>query len=70
MFSVSYNAKLNHLFQYMIINQMANLAFGGHFGFSPLTHLAHVDEMEVLWIMTQAESLDISRKKISFLYFF
>ena len=42
---------------------MTNLAFGGHFGFSPPTHLAHVEEMEVfLRIMTQEVSLDISRK--------
>ena len=41
---------------------MTNLVFGGHFGFSPLTYLAHVEEMEVLWIMTQDVSLDISRK--------
>ena len=59
---VSYNAKFSHLLQYMIINQMTNLAFGGHFGFPPLTYLAHVEEMEVLWIMTQEGSLNISRK--------
>ena len=41
---------------------MTNLVFGGHFGFSPLTYLAHVEEMEVLWIMTQEGSLNISRK--------
>ena len=41
---------------------MTNLAFGGHFGFSLPTYLAHVEEMEVLWIMTQDGSLDISRK--------
>ena len=41
---------------------MGNLAFGGHFGFSPLTHLAHVEEVEVLWIMTQEGSLNISRR--------
>ena len=62
-------AKLSHLLQYMNINQMTNLAFGGHFGFSLPTYLAHVEEMEVLWIMTQDWSLDISRKFI-FLYFF
>ena len=28
---LSYNAKLSHLFEYLIINQMTNLAFGGHF---------------------------------------
>ena len=32
---------------------MTNLAFGGHFGIFPPIHLAHVEEMEVLWIMTQ-----------------
>ena len=41
---------------------MTNLVFGGHFGFSPLTYLAHVEGMEVLWIMTQEGSLNISRK--------
>ena len=41
---------------------MTNLVFGGHFGFSPLMYLAHVKEMKVLWIMTQEESLNISRK--------
>ena len=41
----------SHLLQCMTINRMSNLAFGGHFGFSPPTHLAHVEEMEVLWIM-------------------
>ena len=41
---------------------MTNSVFGGHFGFSLLTHLAHVEEMEVLWIMTQKGSLNISRK--------
>ena len=46
----------------MTINRMSNLAFGGHFGFSPPTHLAHVEEMEVLWIMAQERLLDISRK--------
>ena len=47
---------------------MTNLAFGGHFGFYPPIHLAHVEEMEVLWIITQEVSLDNSRKKISFLH--
>ena len=41
---------------------MTNSDFGGHFGFSPSTHLAHVEDMEVMWIMTQEGSLDISRK--------
>ena len=41
---------------------MTNLAFGGHFGVSPPTYLAHVEEMEVLWIMSQEVLLDISRK--------
>ena len=49
---------------------MTNLAFGGHFGFSPLTYLAHVEEMEVLWIMTQEGSLNISRKIQLSLFFF
>ena len=58
----SYIAKLSHLLQYMTINRMTNLAFGGHFGFSLPTHLAHVEEMEVLWIMAQEGLLNISRK--------
>ena len=49
---------------------MTNLAFGGHFGFSLPTHLAHFEEMEVLWIMTQGWSLDISRKIQLSLFFF
>ena len=48
---------------------MTNLAFGGNFGFPPLTYLAHVEEMEVLWIMTQDGSLDISRKNQLSLFF-
>ena len=48
---------------------MTNLAFGGHFGFYPPIHLAHVEEMEVLWIITQDVSLDISRKKSAFYIF-
>ena len=54
----------------MTINRMSNLAFGGHFGFSPPTHLAHVEEMEVLWIMAQEGLLDISRKIQLSLFFF
>ena len=65
----SYIAKLSHLLQYMTINRMTNLAFGGHFGFSFPTHLAQVDEMEVLWIMAQ-EGFWTSPEKFSFLYFF
>ena len=41
---------------------MTNFAFGGHFGISPLTYLAHVEEMEVLVTVTHEKSLDISRK--------
>ena len=41
---------------------MTNLAFGGHFGFPSITYLAHVEEMEVLWIMKQEGFLNISRK--------
>ena len=58
----SYHAELNHLLQYMTIIQMTNWAFCWHFWISPPTHLTHVDEMEVLWIMTHEVSLDISRK--------
>ena len=66
----SYIAKLSHLLQYMTLNRMKNLAFGGHFGFSLPTHLAHVEEMEVLWIMAQEGLLDISRKIQLTLFFF
>ena len=37
-FFIPYDAKLNHLLQYMIINQMKNLAFRGHFGL-PFQHI-------------------------------
>ena len=60
----------SHLLQCMTINRMSNLAFGGHFGFSLSTHLAHVEEMEVLWIMAQEGLLDISRKIQLSLFFF
>ena len=39
---------------------MTNLVFGGHFRFCPLTYLAHVEEMEVLWIMTQETLIQCS----------
>ena len=32
-----------NLFLYMTINQITNLAFGGHFGFSPPIHLPHME---------------------------
>ena len=64
----SYIAKLSHLLKYMTINRVTNLAFGGHFGSSLPTHLAHVEEMDVLWIMAQEGSLDISRKIQLFLW--
>ena len=41
---------------------MTNLVLGGHFGFSPLRYLAHVEEVEVLWIMIQEGSLNIAIK--------
>ena len=43
MLSESYNEKLSHLLQYVTINKMTNLTFGGHHGFSPSTHLARLD---------------------------
>ena len=51
---------------------MTNLAFGGHFGFSLPTHLAHVEEMEVLWILAHVMRRGrwTSPEKFSFLYFF
>ena len=55
-------AKLSHLLQYLTINRMTNLAFGVLFEFSLPPHLAHVEEMAILWIVTQKVSLDISRK--------